>query len=100
VGKPPKGAGGIDGLGERICAGIKSRHKKPVPSAVLRFLASGRKVVTSSYHGRIWATWLGRDVELDGPAAEQLTQSGPVPPLVDARRITLAFYAKAIGLRQ
>jgi len=65
---------------------------------VLLFLASGRKVVTSSYHGRIWATWLGRDVELDGPAAERLAQSGPVPPLEEARRINREFWARVRGL--
>jgi hypothetical protein len=65
---------------------------------VLRFLASGRRVVTSSYHGRIWATWLGRDVELDGPAAEELSKSGPVPPLHTAREMNREFYAEAMGI--
>jgi hypothetical protein len=30
----------------------------------LRFIASGRKVVTSSYHGAYWARLLGREVEV------------------------------------
>lgn len=30
----------------------------------VRFIASGRKVVTSSYHGAYWAQLLGREVEL------------------------------------
>lgn len=30
----------------------------------VRFIASGRKVVTSSYHGAYWARLLGREVEL------------------------------------
>lgn len=29
----------------------------------IAFLASGRKVITSSYHGAYWAQLLGRDVE-------------------------------------
>lgn len=32
--------------------------------AAVRFIASGRKVVTSSYHGAYWAQLLGREVEL------------------------------------
>jgi len=31
---------------------------------VIRHLASGEVVVTSSYHGMIWATWLGRKVKV------------------------------------
>ncbi len=30
----------------------------------VRFIASGRKIVTSSYHGAYWAQLLGREVEL------------------------------------
>jgi hypothetical protein len=67
-------------------------------SAVLRFLASGRLVVTSSYHGRIWSTWLGRDVELDGPAVAQLAESGPIPPLPEARALTRDFWERASSL--
>jgi hypothetical protein len=67
-------------------------------ATVLRFLASGRKVVTSSYHGRIWAIWLGREVELDGPAAERLAVSGPVPPLDEARALNQAFQRKVAEL--
>jgi len=65
-------------------------------ATALRFLASGRRVVTSSYHGRIWATWLGREVVLAGPAAEQLAASGPIPPLEEARTINQSFYQRLL----
>ena len=65
---------------------------------VLRFLASGRRVVTSSYHGRIWATWLGREVELDGPAADQLAASGDIPPLAAARAANRSFHERMLSL--
>lgn len=65
---------------------------------VLRFLASGRKVVTSSYHGRIWATWLGREVELDGFAALMLARSGDIPTLDESRRLTVAFHRRVLNV--
>lgn len=65
---------------------------------VLAFLASGEKVVTSSYHGIVWATWLGRRVEVRGPAANQLTLSGPWLPLADARRLNVDFARKVESL--
>jgi hypothetical protein len=67
-------------------------------ATALRFLASGRRVVTSSYHGRIWATWLGREVELDGPAAAQLSKSGDPHTLSEARRLTKLFSEKVASL--
>jgi hypothetical protein len=58
---------------------------------ILRFLASAEKVATSSYHGRLWATWLGRTVTLRGKDADMLSMSGDIPPLDEARRITRDF---------
>lgn len=32
--------------------------------SVIRHLASGEEIVTSSYHGMVWGTWLGRKVHV------------------------------------
>jgi len=47
--------------------------------AAIRFLATGRTVVTSSYHGVIWAMWLGRRVLMQKPWSVKFTSFAKPP---------------------
>lgn len=52
---------------------------------VLRFLASSEAVLTNSYHGALWALWLGRRVALWQPFSTRFSTG--LPPLPCAESI-------------
>lgn len=65
-------------------------------TAAVRFLASGRRVVTSSYHGAYWAGLIGREVELVpwGSKFEYVPSLG----LEECRARNRSAYEKVLGL--
>ncbi|MGF1635377.1 MAG: hypothetical protein ACFCVE_16135 [Phycisphaerae bacterium] len=58
---------------------------------VIRFLKSGRTVVTSSYHGVSWATLLGRKVVVCSPFSSRFITSGISLYSADQLRYLLAL---------
>lgn len=70
---------------------------------VIRHLCSGEEVVTSSYHGMVWATWLGRKVRVVPFGAKFHGWPyawGSLHPnsLEEARQANKKFRARAMGV--
>jgi hypothetical protein len=59
-------------------------NHQPDLDTVLRFLGSGRTVVTSSYHGAYWATLLNRRVIVANPFSSKFYYFKHQPPVVAA----------------
>lgn len=56
------------------------------------FLASGRKIVTNSYHGAYWGQLLGRDVEIVDVYSSKFFQFKPNLTLEECREANLSFW--------
>ncbi|HUT58102.1 MAG TPA: class I SAM-dependent methyltransferase [Phycisphaerae bacterium] len=57
----------------------------PDAETAIRFLASGATVVTSSYHGALWAMWLGRKVLIQQPWSAKFYTFPKKPGVVGGR---------------
>lgn len=73
--------------------------------SVINYLASGEEVITSSYHGMIWATWLGRKVTVKPFGAKFYGwpyEWGKIHDnsLKEARKLNQDFYKKVLDLIQ
>jgi hypothetical protein len=82
---PAKPIGETDGI-------AMSNYQTTDIAAALAFLVSGETVVTSSYHGALWAHWLGRKVRLAGPYAKELAPVLDTPSLAAAHALTRQTY--------
>lgn len=62
---------------------------------IVAFLGSARRVTTNSYHGALWAGWLGREVEILGYSSKFV---GIEPSLARARAATRRFHDRVLAL--
>lgn len=58
---------------------------------IVAFLGSAETVVTNSYHGMAWASWLGRKVEVHGYSSKFHRFN---PSLDESRGATMKFYER------
>lgn len=71
---------------------------------VINYLSQGETIITSSYHGMIWGTWLGRKVEVMPFGSKFFGwpyEWGKIHDnaLRDARRLNVDFYKKVLRLK-
>ncbi|HUX16456.1 MAG TPA: hypothetical protein VMW52_08275 [Phycisphaerae bacterium] len=64
----------------RVPQGVPHEDNRGSFAASVAFLASGRTVVTSSYHGAYWAMLLGRKVLVAKACGKTKMHGFPVPP--------------------
>jgi hypothetical protein len=63
---------------------------------IVAFLGSAETVVTNSYHGMTWASWLGRKVEVHGYSSKFHNVS--CETLAGCRAATMAFHERVMAL--
>lgn len=105
----------FDNIKEPTKRVIHYGHKKISPSVglnndcmdfekVIEYLSQGETIVTSSYHGMVWGTWLGRKVEVLPFGSKFFGwpyEWGKVHDnsLKEARSLNTEFYKKVLRLR-
>lgn len=62
---------------------------------IMAFLGSAETVVTNSYHGMAWASWLGRKVEVHGYSSKFHRFN---PSLAESRAASVRFYERVMEL--
>ena len=62
---------------------------------IVAFLGSAERVVTNSYHGMAWASWLGRKVKIHGYSSKFHRIN---PSLAESRAATVRFYGRVMTL--
>lgn len=75
--------------------GLPTMDNSAPMEEIIAFLGSAETVVTNSYHGAVWAQWLGRKVELCGYSSKFHRIN---PSLEKSRAATRTFYVRVMNL--
>lgn len=75
--------------------GLPTMDNSAPMTKIVEFLGSAETVVTNSYHGALWAYWLGRQVEICGYSSKFHHIN---PSLIYSRMGTMRFYKRVRGL--
>ncbi|GHC19435.1 hypothetical protein [Aidingimonas halophila] len=91
---PPEPTQAVVEYGHAELAPMAVNNDLPSLAAAIRHLARGETVVTSSYHGMLWASWLGRCVEVR-PTGRKF-YGWHYPTLEECRAANHAFHARVM----